>query len=344
MALVQLEHVKKEFGDKSQPVLALDDVSLTIEAGDIYGIIGYSGAGKSTLIRLLNGLETPTQGEVRVQNQIPATLSSQELSAFRKKIGMIFQHFHLLWSRTVQENVELPLELAGVPKKQRRERSQELLRLVGLSGREAAYPSQLSGGQKQRVGIARALANAPQILLCDEATSALDPQTTDEVLDLLLKINKELQLTIILITHEMHVIRKICNKVAVMEQGKIVEQGDVLDVFLQPKQAITKRFVQQEMDQQDDTEALIQQFIAENPQAFIVNLHFKKDTASEPIISQAIQQFQVVINVLQGKIQHTEQGALGSLIVMLTGSKQNMAQAMAFFDAQGVGTEVMHRG
>lgn len=238
MALIELRHVKKEFSGKAGKVTALKDIDLTVESGDIYGIIGYSGAGKSTLVRLLNGLETPTEGEVEIQGQDIALLPNKELRNFRKKIGMIFQHFNLLWSRTVLENIMLPLEIAGVPKQNRKSRAEELIKLVGLEGRENAYPSQLSGGQKQRVGIARALANNPDILLCDEATSALDPQTTDEVLELLLKINQELNLTVVLITHEMHVIRKICNRVAVMEYGEIVEEGKVIDIFKSLKQKL----------------------------------------------------------------------------------------------------------
>ena len=256
MSLIQLTNVKKTFNGKNGNIQAVNDVSLNVEKGDIYGIVGYSGAGKSTLVRLLNGLELPTSGEVIVNDQDITKLKNKELRTFRKKIGMIFQHFNLLWSRTVLENIQLPLELAGVPKSKRKERAEELLRLVGLEGRGQAYPSQLSGGQKQRVGIARALANDPEILLCDEATSALDPQTTEEVLDLLLAINKKLNLTIVLITHEMNVIRKICNKVAVMELGKVVEEGDVLTVFRQPKKEVTKRFVQQDIEPEADSTEL----------------------------------------------------------------------------------------
>ncbi|MRI72320.1 ATP-binding cassette domain-containing protein, partial [Enterococcus casseliflavus] len=254
-------------------VTALKDIDLTVESGDIYGIIGYSGAGKSTLVRLLNGLETPTEGEVEIQGQDIALLPNKELRNFRKKIGMIFQHFNLLWSRTVLENIMLPLEIAGVPKQNRKSRAEELIKLVGLEGRETAYPSQLSGGQKQRVGIARALANNPDILLCDEATSALDPQTTDEVLELLLKINQELNLTVVLITHEMHVIRKICNRVAVMEYGEIVEEGKVIDIFKKPQTEIAKRFIQQEADKNiEETELVVEEMLEQYPNGKIVRL------------------------------------------------------------------------
>lgn len=344
MPLIEFQHVKKEFSGKNGQVTAVDDVSLSVDQGDIYGIVGYSGAGKSTLVRLLNGLELPTAGKVIIRDQNIATMSHRELREFRKKIGMIFQHFNLLWSRTILENIMLPLELANVPKRERKERALELLTLVGLEGRGDAYPSQLSGGQKQRVGIARALANKPEILLCDEATSALDPQTTDEVLDLLLEINQRLNLTIVLITHEMHVIRKICNKVAVMELGKIVEEGEVLEVFRHPKQAVTKRFVQQELEPREETEELLVEWIKENPAGVVVTLQFSGENANEPVISQAIRQFTIDINVVQGQVQQANEGAFGSLTIMITGPTEEIDQTLAFFKTKGVGLEVLHHG
>ena len=243
--MITIKNVKKIFSTKQGDVTAVTDVNLEIQEGEIFGVIGYSGAGKSTLIRMLNGLEIPTDGSVTVANKQVSHIKGSELRTARQKIGMIFQHFNLLWSRTVRENISFPLEIAGVSKANRIKKVDELIKLVGLQGREDAYPSQLSGGQKQRVGIARALANDPKVLLCDEATSALDPQTTDSILDLLVDINERLGLTIVLITHEMHVIRKICHRVAVMEDGEIVEKGSVLEVFKNPQQLITKRFVQQ---------------------------------------------------------------------------------------------------
>ena len=344
MSLIQLTSVEKTFGGKNGAIQAVNDVSLTGEKGDIYGIVGYSGAGKSTLVRLLNGLELPTSGTVVVNNQDITKLKNKELRSFRKKIGMIFQHFNLLWSRTVLENIQLPLELAGVPKEKRKERAQELLGLVGLEGRGNAYPSQLSGGQKQRVGIARALANDPEILLCDEATSALDPQTTEEVLDLLLAINKKLNLTIVLITHEMNVIRKICNKVAVMERGKVVEEGDVLSVFKNPQQEVTKRFVQQDIEPEADSTELLAELIKENPKGRLVTLVFNEKNANEPVISQAIRQYNVDINVVYGKIKQTAEGSFGSLTTLMTGEEQELDQAESFIKEQGVGVEVIHRG
>ncbi|KPG71437.1 MULTISPECIES: methionine ABC transporter ATP-binding protein [unclassified Enterococcus] len=344
MALIELTHVKKSYAQKKTAVHAVNDVSLQVEKGDIYGIVGYSGAGKSTLVRLLNGLELPTDGDVVINGQNILALKNKELRNFRKKIGMIFQHFNLLWSRTVIQNIELPLELAGVKKAQRRQKAKELVQLVGLEGREDAYPAQLSGGQKQRVGIARALANDPEILLCDEATSALDPQTTEEVLELLLSINKKLHLTIVLITHEMNVIRKICNKVAVMELGKIVEEGSVQAVFSNPQQAVTKRFVQQDLEPEEDPEELRQAFLRENPHGRLVTLTFTQDNANEPVISQAIRQFKIDVNVVYGKIQQTNEGSFGALTVLLTGDTKEIDQAVAFFGAQQVAVEVIEHG
>ena len=279
-----------------------------------------------------------------INGQNILALKNKELRDFRKKIGMIFQHFNLLWSRTVLENIELQLELAGIPKIKRRERAQELVKLVGLEGREKAYPSQLSGGQKQRVGIARALANEPEILLCDEATSALDPQTTEEVLDLLLSINKKLNLTIVLITHEMNVIRKICNKVAVMELGKIVEEGSVHSVFRHPQQAVTKRFVQQDLEPEEDPEELRQAFLRENTNGRLVTLTFTEDNANEPIISQAIRKYLIDVNVVYGKIQQTNEGSFGALNVLLTGKTAEIDKALRFFAQEQVGVEVIERG
>lgn len=325
MALIELRHVKKEFSGKNGQVTAVENVDLTVEAGDIYGIIGYSGAGKSTLVRLLNGLEIPTTGEVIIQGQDIASLSNKGLRDFRKKIGMIFQHFNLLWSRTVIENIMLPLEIAGVPKKNRQNRAAELIKLVGLDGRENAYPSQLSGGQKQRVGIARALANNPDILLCDEATSALDPQTTDEVLELLMKINQELDLTVVLITHEMHVIKKICNRVAVMEDGQIVEEGKVIDIFKKPKTEIAKRFIQQESDSNtEDTELVVEEMLEQYPNGKIIRLIFHGEQAKLPIISHIVREYNVEVSIIQGNIQQTKQGAVGSLYIQLLGEEDNI--------------------
>lgn len=327
--MISIEGLTKIFQIDKKQVVAVDDLNLTIKNGEIFGVIGYSGAGKSTLIRLLNRLEEPTSGKVSIGDNEITALSKNKLRNARQNIGIIFQHFNLLWSRTVSENIEFPLEIAGVPKEQRLERVKELIDLVGLTGREKAYPSQLSGGQKQRVGIARALANNPKVLLCDEATSALDPETTNSILDLLVDINERLGLTIILITHEMHVIRKICNRVAVMEKGKIVEQGDVLDVFLKPKQAVTKKFVEQVMgNQEDDFEQLIEEYQSGE----VVRLHFVGESANQALISKVSKEFDIEVNILQGKITQTKLGAYGTLVVQILGDQNEINQTIQYME------------
>ncbi|WP_026907027.1 methionine ABC transporter ATP-binding protein [Paucisalibacillus globulus] len=325
--MISIEGLSKIFHLNQKKITAVDNLNLTIQDGEIFGVIGYSGAGKSTLIRLLNRLEEPTSGKITIGEKEITTLDKNKLRMARQNIGMIFQHFNLLWSRTVSENIAFPLEIAGVPAKERVQRVNELIELVGLSGRENAYPSQLSGGQKQRVGIARALANNPKVLLCDEATSALDPETTNSILDLLVDINERLGLTIILITHEMHVIRKICNRVAVMENGKVVEQGDVLDVFLKPKQPVTKKFVEQVMENQDGD---LDQLLEEYTSGELVRLHFVGETANQALISKISREFTVEVNILSGKITQTKLGAYGTLVVQIIGEKNEVNQTIQF--------------
>ncbi|WP_277630722.1 methionine ABC transporter ATP-binding protein [Atopococcus tabaci] len=340
--MIDLKNVTKIFSDGKEQITAVDDVSLSIKEGEIYGIIGYSGAGKSTLVRTLNGLEKPSSGEVIIDGNNLSALKGGDLRKERQKIGMIFQHFNLLWSRTVKENIQFPLEIAGVPKNEQEEKASELIQLVGLEGREDAYPAQLSGGQKQRVGIARALANDPKVLLCDEATSALDPQTTDDVLDLLVDINKRLNLTIVIITHEMHVIRKICHRVAVMEGGKVVEEGNVLDVFKNPQKEITKRFIRQDTDpDSEDTDEILAQLIKQYPNGRIVHLTFHGTGAQAPIISTISRKFEVDVNIIQGSIQATQETPIGSLYVQLLGEETALQQAIAEFNRMQVETEVI---
>ncbi|HLR91567.1 MAG TPA: methionine ABC transporter ATP-binding protein [Atopostipes sp.] len=340
--MITLKNVKKTFSNKEQEITAVNDVSLTIEEGEIYGIIGYSGAGKSTLVRMLNGLEQPTSGEILINNQNISQMSNRKLRSTRQKVGMIFQHFNLLWSRTVKENILFPLEIANVPKVERSKRAEELIELVGLKGRENAYPSQLSGGQKQRVGIARALANDPKVLLCDEATSSLDPQTTDNVLDLLLEINQRLNLTIVMITHEMHVIRKVCDRVAVMEDGRVVEEGQVVDVFKHPKQDITKKFIRQDTDPENvDTDEIIEDLIRQYPNGKLLHLKFHGGGAQAPIISKIIRDYDVDVNIIQGNIQTTQETLIGSLYVQLLGDNENIEKAIQEFHRMRVETEVI---
>ncbi|MGM9929166.1 MAG: methionine ABC transporter ATP-binding protein [Bacillus sp. (in: firmicutes)] len=339
--MISIKNVTKLFSVKSGGKLkAVDDVSVTIDGGEIFGIIGYSGAGKSTLIRMLNGLETPTTGQVVVGNQEISSIKGAQLRKARHEIGMIFQHFNLLWSRTVRENIAFPLEIAGVPKKERLEKVDKLISLVGLEGRGDAYPAQLSGGQKQRVGIARALANDPKVLLCDEATSALDPQTTDSILELLVDINKKLNLTIVLITHEMHVIQKICHRVAVMEAGRVVEIGDVLEVFKNPQQDITKRFVQQLTDPEETTEA-IEHLLSKYKTGQVVKLTFVGDDAEKPVVNELIRHFTFDINIIQGQISQTQKGSYGTLFLHIDGSSKEVQEAIDFLNERRVGVEVI---
>jgi D-methionine transport system ATP-binding protein len=332
--------VVKDYTTRKNKVRAVDDVSLEIAEGEIFGVIGYSGAGKSSLIRLFNGLELPTTGQVDVNGKMVSQIRGRELRKARQKIGMIFQHFNLLWSRTVYDNIAFPLEIAGVRGQKRKERVNELIRLVGLEGKENSYPSELSGGQKQRVGIARALANNPTVLLCDEATSALDPQTTDEVLELLLDINKRLNLTIIVITHEMHVIRKICNRVAVMEAGKVVEIGDVLEVFKHPKQPVTKRFIEQ-VTESDETEELIHLLLENYSEGKLVKLLFMSENATRPVISEVAKGHDVSLNVLHGSLTQTQNGAYGTLYVQIEGSETEITQTIQHLRDLKIETEVI---
>ncbi|HZG72671.1 MAG TPA: methionine ABC transporter ATP-binding protein [Chondromyces sp.] len=338
--MISISNVKKIFATKSGEVTAVDDINLEIKEGEIFGIIGYSGAGKSTMIRMLNGLETPTSGSVIVAGQEVSKIKGSALRKARQEISMIFQHFNLLWSRTVRENIAFPLEIAGVGKEERKQRVDELIKLVGLEGREDAYPSQLSGGQKQRVGIARALANNPKVLLCDEATSALDPQTTDSILDLLVDINKRLGLTIVLITHEMHVIRKICHRVAVMEKGKVVEMGPVLEVFKKPEQPITKRFVQQVTDPEESKET-IEHLLGLYSHGKVIKLTFVGESAEQPIITDLIRRFDVSVNIVQGKVSQTQNGPYGTLFVHIDGDQEELDKTVAYLQQQQVDSEVI---
>ncbi|AJO19879.1 Methionine import ATP-binding protein MetN [Bacillus paralicheniformis] len=338
--MINLQNVSKIYRSKHGDVNAVQDVTLTIKKGEIFGIIGYSGAGKSSLIRLLNGLEQPTSGTVEVAGRTISEIKGKKLRNARQEISMIFQHFNLLWSRTVRDNIAFPLEIAGVSKAKRLKRVAELIKLVGLEGKENAYPSQLSGGQKQRVGIARALANNPKVLLCDEATSALDPQTTDSILGLLSDINERLGLTIVLITHEMHVIRKICHRVAVMENGKVVEEGDVLNVFLKPQEEMTKRFVQQ-VTEPVETQETLKHFLEETTSGRTIKLTFVGEAAESPLITQIIRKFDVEVNILQGKISQTQDGAYGSLFIHVDGYENEVNDVVDFIKSRQVEAEVI---
>jgi D-methionine transport system ATP-binding protein len=338
--MIQIQDVVKVFTSGKQSLRAVDHVNLSIQKGEIFGVIGYSGAGKSTLIRMLNLLEAPTQGSISIEEVELNKLSPRSLRKKRQEIGMIFQHFNLLWSRTVKENISFPLEIARVPKAERETRVQELIEMVGLQGKEEQYPSQLSGGQKQRVGIARALANNPKVLLCDEATSALDPKTTDSILQLLKEINVRLGLTIILITHEMHVIRKICDRVAVMESGRVVELGSVIDVFQHPQQEMTKEFVKQVTESDEAMESHADWEVSEGT---VLQCHFVGKTAGQPVITQLIRQFDLEVNILQGKISRLKDSSYGTLFLQVIGEKQETGHGIQFLKEQGVEVEVLQQ-
>lgn len=333
--MIEFQGTTKEFSTKITTVIALDNVDLTVNRGDIFGVIGFSGAGKSTLLRTVNLLETPTSGKVLVDGKDLMTLSKRELREEKKKIGMIFQHFNLLSSRTVFDNIAMPLELSKVPKKQIEESVNEVLKFVGLEDKAQSYIEQLSGGQKQRVGIARALVTKPAILLCDEATSALDPQTTKSILSLLKKVNVEYGITILIITHEMEVIRDICNRVAVMEAGQVIETGNVLEIFAAPKHATTKNFVNSVV-REEIPQSVYEQLHNKLANRRIYKLSFLGVDVGQPIVSQIAKKFSIDINVLFGNITELQGVPFGNLIVELVGNSSEIERAVNYIKLKNV--------
>ncbi|ALC80560.1 MULTISPECIES: methionine ABC transporter ATP-binding protein [Bacillus] len=333
--MIKFEKVSKMFESGGKKIEALKDIQLTVDKGDIFGVIGLSGAGKSTLIRTVNLLESPTSGEVIVDGQNLAKLSDKELRKAKKNIGMIFQHFNLLDSKTVFENIAMPLLLSKKPKKEIKQRVEELLRFVGLEDKVENYPDQLSGGQKQRVGIARALATNPSILLCDEATSALDPQTTESILKLLKKINEEYRITILIITHEMDVIKQICNRVAVMEGGKIIETGSVFDIFSNPQTETAKNFVRSIV--RDEIPQSVYDLL-ENSERYseIYKFEFLGTSTGQHVISDVAKLFDVEANILFGNITELQGIPFGHLIVELIGAEAEIERARAYISEQKV--------
>lgn len=324
--MIRFEHVSKTFQTKNGPFDALKDVSFEIEKGDIYGMIGYSGAGKSTLIRMVNALETPTSGNVWVEEKDIGTLNQKELRNLRKGIGMIFQQFNLLESKTIYDNVAIALKLNGVSKKDMEKRVTELLDFVELSDKKYSYPGQLSGGQKQRVGIARALANNPSILLCDEATSALDPKTTDSILELLKKINEMLHITIVIITHEMNVIQKICNKVAVMDYGQVVETGSVIQVFSNPQSDIARRFVGN-LIRDVIPEPLVESIRRETRNSRLLRIKLENTDSTEPLLWEINRRFEVETNILYSTINVIQGIVVGIMLVLFIGTDAEIEKA-----------------
>ena len=334
--MIEFHHVQKTYRVSGRDVPALQSTDLRIEQGQVFGLIGHSGAGKSTLLRLINRLEEPSSGRILVAGEDVTALDATGLRRFRRQVGMIFQHFNLLSSKTVAANVAMPLELAGeLSREQITQRVAELLARVGLSEHANKYPAQLSGGQKQRVGIARALSTNPKILLCDEATSALDPQTTAQVLQLLAEINRELGLTIVLITHEMDVIRRVCDQVAVMDGGSIVEQGPVAQVFLHPQHPTTRRFVQED-EQVDENE---QRDDFAHVSGKILRLTFQGEATYAPLLGTVARETGVDYSILAGRIDRIKDAPYGQLTLALTGG--DVESAIGRFRAADVHLEVL---
>ncbi|MGE9658713.1 methionine ABC transporter ATP-binding protein [Snodgrassella alvi] len=333
--MIIFENIKKTYIKNKQQVHALNDINLTVDTGDIYGLIGWSGAGKSSLIRLVNQLEKPTSGTVTVDGVDLNKLDTKAQREHKKKIGMIFQHFNLLESKTVAQNIAIPLVLQGLKRDEIDRRVDAMLSYVDLAGKKQSYPSQLSGGQKQRVGIARALITEPTILLCDEATSALDPQTTLSILKLLKQINSERNITILLVTHEMEVISSICNKVAVMEKGQVIEKGTVLDIFSAPQQETTKKFVSTVINAKIP-EAVLDSLVE---QENIFRLEFLGNSAREPVVNKLILKQLVEINILFANMREIGGVVLGSMFIQMNGIETDVEKALAFLQDRGVRVE-----
>lgn len=341
--MIELEQISKTFADAGREVHAVNNVSLTIRNGDVFGIIGFSGAGKSTLVRCINLLERPTEGSVRIDGKELTRMPAKELRQARRKIGMIFQHFNLMPSRTIFGNVAYPLKGSGLRKDQIAEKVRKLLDLVGIADKENAYPSQLSGGQKQRAAIARALANDPDILLCDEATSALDPQTTKSILKLLERLNRELGITLVVITHEMAVVKEICNRVAVMDHGRVVEEGEVFSVFASPKEELTRSFIKTTSNLQKIEELIAAKspVAALKPGERIVRLSYVERNASEPLISTMTKKYGVILNIIFADIEIVQNAPIGGTVGILSGPQDKMDEALEDLRSKNVGVEVI---
>lgn len=346
--MIEIKAVSQRFEGPSGSVDAIRDVSLSIRKGEVFGIIGRSGAGKSTLVRTLNLLNRPTSGHIVLDGQDMTSLKPEALRNARRQIGMIFQHFNLLSSRTVYGNIALPLELAGVGKAEIDRKVRELLKLVDLGALSDRYPAQISGGQKQRVGIARALANDPKVLLSDEATSALDPETTKSILELLKKINRELGLTIVLITHQMEVIKLICDRMAVMEAGELIEHGSVLDIFRAPQHPVTRAMIG-DVISQDLPKGVLQRVRARLAQTrhgegqdHLLRLAFTGTSVEDPLLSDVVRRFGLDFNILHGQIDEIQEQAFGSLAILARGTDDQIEQAKAFMRSRGVTVEELN--
>ena len=333
MSSILIQDVSKTFETKDGSVQALNHVSLSIESGDIYGIIGMSGAGKSTLVRCMNFLEVPSEGKVLIDGKSLSEFSPKELRKEREKIGMIFQHFNLLMQKNVLENVCFPLYIQGKKKAEARAKALELLEIVGLADRAKAYPAQLSGGQKQRVAIARALASDPQILLCDEATSALDPQTTSSILELLQDINQKFGITIVIITHQMSVVREICTQVAIMKDGEVKEQGLVEEIFSHPKSQVAKELISKDSGNDVESKKLTQSEIQDGE---IVRIVFSENSAFEPVIANLILTFHEPVNILKANTKNVGGVAKGEMILQFMSDSTNVPEMKKFLTERGL--------
>lgn len=338
-AKIELQAVSVAFKKQKKEIAAVQDVTLTIETGEIYGIVGLSGAGKSTLIRTLNLLQRPTAGRILIDGQDITSLKGAAIRDVRKKVGMIFQHFNLISNRTIAQNLTFALKAANYPKEQREARVKEVLQLVDLQDKYHDYPNNLSGGQKQRVGIARAIINNPEILLCDEATSALDVETTEEILKLLAKINRELGITIVFITHELEVAHRLFDRMAVMEDGRVVEEGLTYDVFANPKESVTKRLVGRYFDL-----AIPDELSHSLSKGTIVELRYQGNHTLDPLISTISKNYPVSIGIIHGKIEYIKEQAIGILLVYVTGTPGAVQEAIHSMQEQVSSLHVVKEG
>ena len=344
--MIRLEHVTKSFQTKDGEMHAVKDVSLEVREGQIYGIIGFSGAGKSTLVRCINLLERPDDGKVIFDGKNLLELPDKELRAERQKMGMIFQHFNLLRAKTIYENIALPLRMMKKDKQEIDRKVMELLELIDLVERKDSYPSQLSGGQKQRVAIARALASDPKVLLCDEATSALDPQTTQSILRLIKKVNREMKITVIMITHEMLVVKEICDRVAVMENGRVVEKNDIVPIFINPVEEITQNFINTTNNTNKINELIEEKHPLTQlaPDQQLVRLKYSSSNTKEALISEISRRFHIDCSIVFGNVEVIKDAPLGTLVTIFTGTDENIKRALDYTREHGVYVEVMKRG
>ena len=348
--IIKLDQIDVTFHQKKRTITAVKDVTIHIKEGDIYGIVGYSGAGKSTLVRVINLLQKPSAGRITVDNDVifdgKVTLTAEQLRHKRQDIGMIFQHFNLMSQKTAEENVAFALKHSGLSKEEKKAKVAKLLDLVGLADRAENYPSQLSGGQKQRVAIARALANDPKILISDESTSALDPKTTKQILSLLQELNRKLGLTIVLITHEMQIVKDIANRVAVMQGGRLIEEGSVLEIFSDPKQPLTQDFISTATGIDEAMVKIEKQEIVEHlsENSILVQLKYAGASTDEPLLNELYKHYQVTANILYGNIEILDGTPVGELVVVLSGEKEALAGAQDAIRQAGVQLKVLKGG